>query len=63
MTNAQFFVLLRGANYLSQPQNTIKNSVPVLSGNGTRAGAVVVKIGNSEDLNAWASDFVNQLVG
>ncbi len=40
----------------------IKNSVQALSDNGSLSGAVIVKIGQSEDLNARASDFVNQLV-
>jgi flavodoxin len=40
----------------------IKNSVPALSDNGSLSNAVIVKIGQTEDLNARASDFVNQLV-
>ena len=39
----------------------IKNSVPALSDNGSLSNAVIVKIGQTEDLNARASDFVNQL--
>jgi flavodoxin len=40
----------------------IKASVPALSDSGALSGAVVVKIGQTEDLAARASDFVNQLV-
>jgi flavodoxin len=40
----------------------IKSSVPALSNNGSLSNALVVKIGDKEDLNARASDFVNQLV-
>jgi len=40
----------------------IKNSVTALSANGTLSGATVVKIGQKEDLNIRAQDFVNQLV-
>ena len=40
----------------------IKSSVPALSNNGSLSNAIVVKIGNKEDLNTRASDFVNQLV-
>ena len=39
----------------------IKQSIPVRS-DATLQNAVVVKIGSSEDLNARAQDFVNQLV-
>jgi flavodoxin len=39
----------------------IKNAVPALSNNGTLSNAVVVKIGQTEDLNTRAQDFVNQL--
>ena len=39
----------------------IKNSVPALSDKGTLSNAVVVKIGQSEDLSTRASDFVSQL--
>ncbi len=42
---------------------SIKTSVPALSENGTLSGAVVAKIGQSEDLGIRAQDFVNQLVG
>jgi flavodoxin len=40
----------------------IRNSVPALSDNGTLSNAVVVKIGQTEDLNTRAQDFVNQLL-
>lgn len=40
----------------------IRNAVPALQSGGTLSGAVVVKIGESEDLTARASDLVNQLV-
>ncbi len=40
----------------------IKNSVTALSSNGTLSNAIVVKIGQQEDLNTRAQDFVNQLV-
>jgi flavodoxin len=40
----------------------IKNSVTALSANGTLSNAIVVKIGQKEDLNTRAQDFVNQLV-
>jgi flavodoxin len=40
----------------------IKSSVPTLSANGSLSNAIVVKIGDKEDLNLRASDFVNQLV-
>jgi flavodoxin len=40
----------------------IKSSVPALSNNGSLSNAIVVKIGDKEDLNTRASDFVNQLV-
>ena len=40
----------------------IKSSVPALSTNGSLSNAIVVKIGDKEDLNVRASDFVNQLV-
>ena len=40
----------------------IKNSVNALSEKGALSNAVVVKIGQTEDLNARASDFVGQLV-
>ena len=43
--------------------SAIKNSTSVLHSNGSLANAVVVKIGQGEDLNARAQDFVNQLVG
>ena len=39
----------------------LKNSVPALKDNGTLSNALVVKIGQSEDLNVRASDFVSQL--
>lgn len=39
----------------------IKQSMPVRS-DATLQTAIVVKIGSSEDLNARAQDFVNQLV-
>jgi flavodoxin len=40
----------------------IRNSVAALSDNGPLSNAVVVKIGQTEDLNTRVSDFVNQLV-
>jgi flavodoxin len=40
----------------------IKSSVPALSNSGSLSNAIVVKIGDKEDLNTRASDFVNQLV-
>ncbi len=40
----------------------IRNSVSALSTNGSLSNAVVVKIGQTEDLNLRASDFVSQLV-
>ena len=40
---------------------TIKNSVAALS-NGTLSNAIVVKIGQTEDLNTRAQNFVNQLI-
>ena len=40
----------------------IKNSVTALSANGTLSNAIVVKIGQKEDLNTRVQDFVNQLV-
>jgi flavodoxin len=40
----------------------IINAVPSLQSGGGLSGAVVVKIGEKEDLDARASDFVNQLV-
>jgi len=40
----------------------IKSSVPALSNTGSLSNAIVVKIGEKEDLNARASDFVNQLI-
>jgi flavodoxin len=39
----------------------IKSSVPALS-NGSLTNTTVVKIGQTEDLNARAQDFVNQLI-
>ncbi len=39
----------------------IKNSVPALQSSGALSNAVVVKIGETEDINARAADFVNQL--
>ena len=40
----------------------IKTSVSALSVNGTLSNAIVVKIGQNEDLNTRVQDFVNQLV-
>ncbi len=40
----------------------IRDSVPALSDNGFLWNAVVVKIGQGEDLNARAADFVTQLL-
>ena len=40
----------------------IKNSVPALSNAGSLSNTVVVKIGQTEDLNTRAADFVNQLI-
>lgn len=39
----------------------IKNAVPALQSGGTLQNAVVVKIGQTEDLNERASELVNQL--
>ena len=41
----------------------IKDAVPALQSGGALSNAVVVKIGESEDLNSRASDFVNQVYG
>lgn len=41
----------------------IRNAVPALQGGGALEGAVVVKIGETEDLSARVSEFVNQLTG
>jgi flavodoxin len=40
----------------------IRNAVPALQSGGALSGAVVVKIGQNEDLAARSSEFVNQLV-
>ena len=40
----------------------IKKSVSALSTNGTLSNATVIKIGQKEELNTRAQDFVNQLV-
>jgi flavodoxin len=40
----------------------IQNAIPALQSGGALSDAVVVKIGESEDLTARASDLVNQLV-
>jgi flavodoxin len=40
----------------------IRNAVPALQSDGALSGAVVVKIGESEDLAARSSEFVSQLV-
>ena len=40
----------------------IKTSVSAISVNGTLSNAIVVKIGQNEDLNTRVQDFVNQLV-
>jgi flavodoxin len=40
----------------------IKAAIPALGSSGSLSSAVVVKIGESEDLDARAQDFVNQLV-
>ena len=40
----------------------IKSAVPALQSGGALSGAVVVKIGESEDIDARASDLVNQLM-
>ena len=40
----------------------IRNSVSALSSGGSLSNAVVVKIGQTEDLNTRALDFVSQLV-
>ncbi len=42
--------------------DTIKSSVPALSSTGSLSNAIIVKIGEKEDLNTRAVDFVNQLV-
>jgi hypothetical protein len=41
----------------------IKAAVPALQSGGALSNAVVVKIGENENLNARASDFVNQVYG
>lgn len=41
----------------------IKNAVPALQSGGALSGALVVKVGESENLTARAQDFVNQLSG
>ncbi len=46
----------------SQSDIMIKTSINALSANGTRAGAIVVKIGQNENLSTRAQDFINQLV-
>ncbi len=40
----------------------IKNSVSTLQSGGDLSNAVIVKIGETEDINARASDFVNELL-
>jgi menaquinone-dependent protoporphyrinogen IX oxidase len=40
----------------------IRNSVAALSANGTLSSAIVVKIGQTEDLNSRAQDFVDQVI-
>ena len=40
----------------------MKSTVPVLSSNGSLQNAIVVKIGEKEDLNTRAQDFVSQLL-
>lgn len=40
----------------------IRNAVPALQSGGALFNAVVVKIGGTEDINARAADFANQLV-
>jgi flavodoxin len=40
----------------------IRNAVPALESDGALSGAVVVKIGQNEDLAARSSELVNQLV-
>jgi flavodoxin len=41
----------------------VRDAVPVLQGGGTFSDAVVVKIGETENLDDRASEFVNELVG
>jgi len=41
----------------------IKNAVPALQSGGALSNAVVMKIGESEDLTARAADFATQLAG
>ncbi len=41
----------------------IKNAVPALQSGGALSNALVVKIGESEDLSARAADFTTQLAG
>ncbi len=41
----------------------IRSAVPALQSGGELSGAVVVKIGEGEDLAARAADFVGQLIG
>jgi flavodoxin len=43
--------------------SAIKDAVPVLQSGGALSNAVVVKIGEGEDLNARVQDFVNQVYG
>ena len=40
----------------------IKNAVPALQTGGSLSNAIVIEIGESEDLDARAQDFVNQLI-
>ncbi len=42
---------------------SIRNSISALKEGGTLQNAIIVKIGQGEDLNARAQDFINQLVG
>jgi len=46
----------------SSDVSMIRSSVSTLSPSGSLSNAIVVKIGQTEDLNTRASDFVNQLV-
>ena len=41
---------------------SIKTAVPALQNDGTLSNAIVVKIGEGEDLSARSADFVNHLV-
>jgi flavorubredoxin len=50
--------------YASSPEDLakMKSSDPILESGGSLSKAIVIKIGNSEDINATALSFVNQLL-